>query len=105
MKKRILLSGAVAVLLASILVACAGGSFFPGGTVAYPTVPKFVVAVDGSNNGGSNFRKGNVANSSVNVFPVNATTGVLGAAVTGSPFDLGVTDAMTMAVHPNGHFV
>jgi 6-phosphogluconolactonase (cycloisomerase 2 family) len=105
MKKRILLSGAVAVLLASILVACVGGSFFPGGTVAYPTVPKFVVAVDGSNNGGSNFRKGNVANSSVNVFPVNATTGVLGAAVTGSPFDLGVTDAMTMAVHPNGHFV
>lgn len=36
---------------------------------------------------------------------MDATTGVLGAAVTGSPFDMGLTDAMTLAVHPNGHFV
>ena len=31
MKIRILVSGAVAVLLSAILVACVGGSFFPGG--------------------------------------------------------------------------
>ncbi len=109
MKKRILISGAVAVLLASILVACVGGSFFPGSAaVVYPTVPKFVIGVDGGllganarprpNGGGTSF-------ANVNVFPVNATTGVLGAAITGSPFDLGLTDGMTLAVHPNGHFV
>ncbi len=48
MKTRILFSGAVAVLLAAILVACVGGSFFPGGAVpvVYPTVPKFVIGVD-----------------------------------------------------------
>ena len=46
-----------------------------------------------------------MAGGNVNVFPVNATTGVLGAAVTGSAFDLGLTRAMTVAVHPNGHFV
>ena len=39
------------------------------------------------------------------VFPINATTGVLGAAVSGSPFDLGLFDGITLAVHPNGRFV
>jgi|SRR5579863_2095456 len=95
MRKRTLVSGAVAVLLALILVACVGGSFFPGGAVVvYPIIPKFLVAVDGSG-----------AGTNVNVFPVNATTGVLGAAVVGSPFDMGLTDGMTLAVHPNGKFV
>ncbi len=107
MKIRILVSGAVVVLLTAILVACAGGSFFPGGAspVVYPTIPKFLVAVDGSivaprvrGNSSSSF-------ANVNVFPVDPTTGVLGAAITGSPFDMGLTDGMTMAVHPNGHFV
>lgn len=110
MKKRILVSEMVAVLLASLMVACVGGSFFPGGAVpvVYPTAPKFVVGVDGGllganarprpNGGGTSF-------ANVNVFPVNATTGVLGTAITGSPFDLGLTDGMTLAVHPNGHFV
>ncbi len=60
----------------------------------FPTAPKFLIAVDGSG-----------AGTNVNVFPVNATTGVLGAAVSGSPFDLGLTAGMTLAVHPNGHFV
>jgi 6-phosphogluconolactonase (cycloisomerase 2 family) len=61
---------------------------------AFPTVAKFVVSIDGSGVG-----------SNVNVFPVNATTGALGAAVAGSPFDMGLTNGMTLEVHPNGHFV
>ena len=59
-----------------------------------PTIPKFVVSIDGSG-----------AGTNVNVFSVNATTGVLGAAVTGSPFNMGLTNGMTLEVHPNGHFV
>lgn len=107
MKKRILWSGAVAVLLAAILVACVGGSFFPGRAalvVANPTVPKFVIAVDGVLVG-AKARGGVSSFTNVNVFPIDPTTGVLGAAVTGSPFDMGLTDGMTLAVHPNGHFV
>jgi 6-phosphogluconolactonase (cycloisomerase 2 family) len=107
MKTRILLTGAVAVLLALVLVACVGGSLFPGTTssVVFPTTPKFLIAVDGGILGAK--VRGNSATSfaNVNVFPVDATTGVLGAAITGSPFDLGLTDGMTLAVHPNGHFV
>ncbi|HEY8670145.1 MAG TPA: hypothetical protein VIL63_04850, partial [Terriglobales bacterium] len=61
---------------------------------AFPTVAKFVVSIDGSGVG-----------SNVNVFPVNATTGALGAAVAGSPFNMGLTNGMTLEVHPNGHFV
>lgn len=60
----------------------------------FPTAAKFVVAIDGSG-----------AGTNVNVFPVNATTGVPGAAVAGSPFDMGLTNGMTLEVHPNGHFV
>jgi len=58
-----------------------------------PTTPKFLLAVDGF-----------AAGTNVNVFPVDATTGVLGAPVSGSAFDLGLTRAMTVTVHPNGHF-
>jgi 6-phosphogluconolactonase (cycloisomerase 2 family) len=77
---------AVALLLACTLIAC-GDSHFP-------TTPKFLVALDASG-----------AGTNVNVFPVDKTTGALGAAVSGSPFDLGLTDPMTIVVHPNGHFL
>jgi 6-phosphogluconolactonase (cycloisomerase 2 family) len=94
MKTRILISVA-ALALALGLISCAGDRLFPsGGSVSLPTIPKFLIAVD---------RSGSTAD--INVFPVNATTGVLGAAVVGSPFDLGLTHGMTLAVHPNGHFV
>jgi hypothetical protein len=85
---------AAVLLLAFALFSCAGSSLSTDpATPVISTIPKFLIAVDGS------------AGANVNVFPVNATTGVLGAAVSGSPFDLGLTDGMTMAVHPNGHFV
>ena len=93
MKTRILLSVA-ALTLAAGLVSCVGGSFFPfGGSPSFPTTPKFLIAVDA------------VAGADVNLFPITATTGALGAAVSGSPFDMGLTDGMTLAVHPNGRFV
>lgn len=77
-----------AVLLIVGLVACGNNSH------PFPTAPKFLVAVDDSG-----------AGTNVNVFPINSTTGVLGAAVSGAPFDMGLTNAMTIVVHPNGHFV
>src|SRR5258708_44098 len=77
---------AAAALLACTLIGC-GNSHFP-------TTPKFLVAIDGSG-----------AGTNVNVFPINAATGVPGAAVSGAPFDMGLVDPMTIAVHPNGHFV
>ena len=92
MRTRILLSVAVIPMLVFTLVSCSGGSLSP--TNALPTIPKFLIAVDG-----------NGAGSNVNVFPINASTGVLGAAVGGSPFDLGLYDGITLAVHPNGRFV
>ena len=76
---------AAALLLAATLIAC-GNSHFP-------TTPKFLVAVDDTG-----------AGTNVNVFPINATTGALGAAVSGSPFDMGLSHAMTIVVHPNGKF-
>ena len=76
---------AAALLLACTLIGC-GNSHFP-------TAPKFLVAVDDSGVG-----------TNVNVFPVNATTGALGAAVSGSPFNMGLSNAMTIVVHPNGKF-
>jgi 6-phosphogluconolactonase (cycloisomerase 2 family) len=88
---------ALAPLLALAALSCGGGNAGNGGLLgvdAIPTVPKFLIAVDGSG-----------AGTNVNVFPVDATSGVLGPAVGGSPFDLGLTDGMTLAVHPNGHFV
>jgi 6-phosphogluconolactonase (cycloisomerase 2 family) len=94
MKTKILLSAAAVVLLAFVQISC--GSDSAPLVVANPTTPRFLVAVDANQGqGGSN----------VNVFPVNATTGVLGAPVSGSPFNMGLTDGMTLAVHPNGHFV
>ena len=93
MRTKIIVSAA-ALLLACSLISCTGGNLFPGSSSSFPTIPKFLVAVDGSGVG-----------TNVNVFPINPTTGALGAAVSGSPFDLGLTDGMTLAVHPNGHFV
>lgn len=77
-----------ALLLVSTLISCAGGNH------PFPTTPKFLVAIDGTG-----------AGKNVNVFPINATSGVLGAAATGAPFDMSLTDPMTVAVHPNGHSV
>jgi 6-phosphogluconolactonase (cycloisomerase 2 family) len=84
MKSRLTL--AAALLLAGTLIACGDSSHFP-------TTPKFLVAVDDSG-----------AGANVNVFPINATTGALGAPVSGSPFDMGLSNAMTIVVHPNGKF-
>ena len=81
----------VVFALALALIGC-GVSAPISNTV--PTTPKFLLAVDGFG-----------AGTNVNVFPVDATTGVLGAPVSGSAFDLGLTRAMTVTVHPNGHFV
>ena len=93
MKTRIPFSAPASVLLALVLASCSADSRSPS-VAAFPTTPKFLIAVDGSG-----------AGTNVNVFPINATTGVLGASVSGSPFDLGLTACMTMAVHPNGRFV
>jgi 6-phosphogluconolactonase (cycloisomerase 2 family) len=81
----------VAFVLALSLIGCSNSATT---STTAPTTPKFLLALDGYG-----------AGNNVNVFPVNATTGVLGAPVTGSAFDLGLTRAMTAAVHPNGHFV
>jgi 6-phosphogluconolactonase (cycloisomerase 2 family) len=83
MKARLTL--AAALLLACTLVGC--------GDSHLPTTPKFLVAVDDTG-----------AGTNVNVFPINSTTGALGAAVSGSPFDMGLSHAMTIVVHPNGKF-
>ena len=85
MKTKLTLSAAL--LIACTLIGC-------GSSHKNPTIPKFLVALD-VNGAGTN----------VNIFPINATTGALGAAVTGSPFDKGLTDAITVVVHPNGHYV
>jgi 6-phosphogluconolactonase (cycloisomerase 2 family) len=95
MKTRILLSAAAVLLLAFVQISC-GSDSKPPVAAANPTTPKFLMAVDGNNGMGGN---------NVNVFPVNSTTGALGAPVSGSPFNMGLTDGMTLAVHPNGRFV
>jgi Lactonase, 7-bladed beta-propeller len=76
-----------ALALACTLISCGGSS------THYPTTPKFLVAIDGSG-----------AGANVNVFPIDATTGALGSPVSGSPFDINLTDPMMVEVHPNGHF-
>lgn len=91
MKTKSLLRGAG---LLSVLGLGVGLMSCSSGSTPNPTIPKFLVAIDGNGVG-----------TNVNVFPIDKTTGVLGAAVAGSPFDLGVTDGMTLAVHPNGRFV
>jgi hypothetical protein len=78
-------------LAAALLLACAFTAC--GGSPNFPTTPKFLVAIDNSG-----------AGTNVNVFPIDKTTGALGAAVTGAPFDMGLTDPMTVEVHPNGKF-
>jgi len=92
MKARILLSAAAVLLLAFVQISCGSKST----VVTNPTAAKFLVAVDGNQGLGGN---------NVNVFPVNSTTGVLGAAVIGSPFNMNLVEGMTLAVHPNGRFV
>ena len=118
MKTRVLLSAAAVVLLALVQIACGGDAPVTVGATANPTTPKFLMAVDGQQ-GGPGFRPGPQSSggskpsprgpigapANVNVFPVNATTGVLGAAVSGSPFNMNLVDGMTLAVHPNGRFV
>lgn len=87
----------LSAIAAAVSFGCSGsggGHSLFGAPTAFPTIPKFLIAVD-ANGSGMN----------VNVFAINATTGALGAAVAGSPFDMGLTHGMTMAVHPNGHFV
>lgn len=84
-----------ALLLIVGLVACGNSSnHTTHNNSQNPTTPKFLVAVDDSG-----------AGNNVNVFPINATTGALGTVVSGSPFNLGINNAMTIVVHPNGHFV
>jgi 6-phosphogluconolactonase len=78
----------LALGMAAVLLGCSSSG------VRVPQTPKFLIATDGA-----------TAGANVNVFPINATTGVLGAAVAGSPFDMGLTIGMTIVVHPNGHFV
>ena len=85
MKTKFILTAAL--LLACTLISC-------GGSPKFPTTPKFLMAIDGSG-----------AGTNVNVFPVDATTGALGAAVAGSPFDFGLVDPMNIEVHPNGKYV
>lgn len=80
---------ATALLLASTWIAC-------GGPPHNPTVPKFLVAADGCSITPC------AAAANVNVFPINATTGALGTAVTGAPFNMGLADPMMVEVHPNG---
>jgi 6-phosphogluconolactonase (cycloisomerase 2 family) len=96
MRAKFIIGTMAAVLLVIGLEACSSGkhgeSLFPTGS-NFPTVPKFLIAIDGNGSG-----------TNVNVFPVNATSGALGSPVAGAPFDLGLTDAMTIAVHRNGHF-
>lgn len=94
MKTRILCVAAGMILLLSVaivLTACSGSST---SAVVNPTVPKFLLAIDGT-----------AAGTNVNVFPIDQNTGALGSAVAGSPFDMGMADGMTVVVHPNGRFV
>jgi 6-phosphogluconolactonase (cycloisomerase 2 family) len=89
----------VLALAAGVLAGCSSGQLdtLLGGSVGFTLVktPKFMVAIDATSG----------ATTNVNVFPVNATTGVLGAAVSGSPFDRGLSNGMVVMVHPNGHWV
>lgn len=84
-------------LIAATLIGCTGAGpavDILGGGAPFPTTPKFVVAIDTDTSGNN-----------VNVFPIDATAGTLGSAVSGSPFDLGFSNALTIAVHPNGHWL
>src|SRR5437764_15241000 len=97
MKMKIVLGTVAAIALTMTLISCSdrkhGESLFPTG-FNFPTVPKFLIAIDGASSG-----------TNVNVFPVNPTTGTLGSQVSGGPVDLGITDAISIVVHRNGHFV
>lgn len=88
MKSKIALASAL--LSIGTLISCAGGSH------PFPTTPKFLVAVDGCSTSPC------AATANVNVFPINSTTGTLGAAISSSPFNMSLADPMTIEVHPNG---
>lgn len=94
MRPRFIIAFTVLLAFMALTLVSCSDSMSTVTTNANPTTPKFLIAVDGSG-----------AGNNVNVFPINSTTGVLGTAVVGSPFNLNVTDIMTVAVHPNGHFV
>ncbi len=98
-QKWIALAAFSCLLSVGVIVGCgtlSDGILFPGvGGLVIPLTPKYLVAVD-SHVGTS---------AAVNVFPIDSTSGALGTAVAGSPFDLGITGAMTIAVHPNGHWI
>jgi 6-phosphogluconolactonase (cycloisomerase 2 family) len=93
MKTKIWLAAAGTVLLMGVAIVLTACSSSPS-AVVNPTTPKFLLVMDGTG-----------AGTNVNVFPINQTTGALGSAVAGSPFDIGMSDGMTFAVHPNGRFV
>jgi len=93
-KRAPLLALGLLMLAGVALLGCGGDLQSILGLVDLFLTPKFLIAVDASG-----------AGNNVNVFPINATTGVLGSPVSGSPFDMGVFDGMTVVVHPNGHFV
>lgn len=96
--KALLAIASLLVLAMGALVGCTSDEFASllggGGGLLGVSTPKFLVAIDA---GG--------AGNNVNVFPVNPTTGVLSAQVSGAPFDMGLTEAITIAVHPNGHWL
>jgi sugar lactone lactonase YvrE len=94
LKVHTIFSTVVALLIILVCASCGDPDSNIIVPPAFPTTPKFLVTIDGSG-----------AGTNVNVFPIDATTGALGAAVAGSPFDMGLTNGMTLAVHPNGHFV
>ena len=88
---------AVAFLLAlaaGALVGCSTGeldSLLGGGGLSFVTTPKFLIATDYDSTG-----------QNVNVYPINAADGTLGAF---TAYDMGITEGMTIVVHPNGHWV
>lgn len=97
-QKWMIIAAFTCLLSAGLIVGCGTlgeGILFPGSGLVIPLTPKFLVAIDSD--------VGTTVNA--NVFPINSGTGALGAAVPGSPFDLGLSDAMTIAVHPNGHWI
>ena len=78
----------------ALLVGCSTGaldSILGGGGLNVPLTPKFLVATDYDTTG-----------TSVNVLKVDANTGALSGL---QSFDMGMTQGMTIVVHPNGHWV
>jgi len=89
-RSRVLLCfGAMILLTATAIVSsCGGGSLFNFQTQSH--TPKFLVAINDD------------SGPQLEVWPIDANTGALGTAVSGSPFDLGVglEDPYGLATHP-----